>query len=122
MPREITIRTETVTLRGTLNDTPTAQAVAAALPIHAQAQTWGEEVYFPIPVEMPLEADAKTVVAVGDIGYWPRGAALCLFFGPTPLSRGGEIVPASAVNLIGRIEGDATLLKSVKDGDEITVA
>jgi len=98
-----------------------AKAIAQALPITATVQTWGDEIYFPIPVSMELEPDAKSVVSVGDIGYWPRGKAFCIFFGPTPISRGDEIVPASAVNIVGRVKGDAKLLKEAKDGDEIKI-
>jgi len=110
-----------IELEAELNDSPTAKAIAQALPITATVQTWGDEIYFPILVSMELEPDAKSVVSVGDIGYWPRGKAFCIFFGPTPISRGDEIVPASAVNIVGRVKGDAKLLKEAKDGDEIKI-
>ncbi|MEJ5299800.1 MAG: cyclophilin-like fold protein [Thermodesulforhabdaceae bacterium] len=121
MPAEIKIRTGKIELEAELNDSPTAQAIVQALPITAIVQTWGDEVYFPIPVSMPLEQDAKSIVSLGDIGYWPRGKAFCIFFGPTPISKGDEIVPASAVNIVGRVKGDARLLKEAKDGDEIKI-
>ncbi|MGC8720480.1 MAG: cyclophilin-like fold protein [Thermodesulforhabdaceae bacterium] len=121
MATKINIRAGSVELSGVLNDSPTAQEIARILPIKATVQTWGDEIYFPIPVKMPLEPDAKEVVSVGDIGYWPRGKCFCLFFGPTPMSKGDEIVPASAVNIVGKIEGDAKLLKNVKDGEEILI-
>ncbi|MDA8240244.1 MAG: cyclophilin-like fold protein [Nitrospiraceae bacterium] len=74
----------------------------------------GGEFYFEIPVRMPLDKTATTKVSIGDIGYWPPGSALAIFFGPTPMSRGPEPVPASEVNIVGRITGDATLLRRAK--------
>lgn len=121
MPTKISIKTGKVELLGELNDSPTAQEIAKILPIEAEVQTWGDEIYFSIPVTMPLEPDAKSVVKVGDMGYWPRGKAFCIFFGPTPISKGEEIIPASAVNIIGRVHGDAKLLKSAKDGERIVI-
>ncbi|MCX7822350.1 MAG: cyclophilin-like fold protein [Syntrophobacterales bacterium] len=121
MPVKIKIRTGSIELRGELNDSPTAQEIAKILPIEAEVQTWGDEIYFSIPVKMPLEPSAKSVVSVGDIGYWPKGNAFCLFFGPTPISKGDEIIPASAVNIVGRIEDDAKLLKNARDGEKITI-
>ena len=95
-----------------LNDSPTARLVFEALPIESPFDTWGDEIYFSIPVEMELESDARDVVQSGDLGYWPSGNAFCIFFGPTPTSGPGEIRPASAVNVIGRVVGDETQLKN----------
>ena len=94
-----------------LNDSPTAQKVYDSLPLESSFNTWGDEIYFEIPVEMALESDARDVVQMGDLGYWPSGNAFCIFFGPTPMSSPGEIRPASAVNIIGQVVGDATQLK-----------
>ena len=94
-----------------LNDSPTAQKIWEALPIETSFSTWGDEIYFSIPVAMELESDAQEVVESGDLGYWPSGNAFCIFFGPTPMSSEGEIRPASAVNMIGRIADDAAQLK-----------
>ncbi len=96
-----------------LNASSTARQVAAALPLEARFDTWGEEIYFGIPVDAPLDETAREQVEEGDIGYWPTGNAFCIFFGPTPMSTPGKIVPASAVNLIGRVEGDPVRLRSV---------
>ena len=115
---KITAGAETVT--AVLNESPTAGLVWDALPIEAQASTWGDEIYFRIPVQAG-EDDAREVVDLGDVGYWPPGQALCLFFGPTPMSRGDEIRPASPVNVLGKIEGDATVLRSVRSGSGVTV-
>jgi len=101
-----------------LNDTETAQAIWDALPIRAQANTWGDEVYFEIPVRMATEK-GQAVVDKGDIGYWAPGRAFCIFFGLTPASRGDEIRPASPVTVIGRVRGDATVFRQVRDGAEV---
>ncbi len=102
-----------------LNDSAIARAVAEVLPLEASVRTWGDEIYFPVPVERELDATAQEVVTVGDLGYWPAGRAFCVFFGPTPVSRGDEIRPASAVNVIGRVTIDARVLKGVGDGERV---
>jgi hypothetical protein len=96
-----------------LNDSPTAREIAAALPITTSFNTWGDEIYFSIPVHAELEDTAQEVVQVGDLGYWPPGHALCIFFGQTPASQPGKIMPASAVNMVGKVLGDATQFKRV---------
>ena len=105
---------------GELADNATGRMVAEALPIAASARTWGDETYFPIPVEAELK-DGKEVVQLGDLGYWPPGNAFCIFFGPTPASRGEEIRPASAVTIIGRVEGDATVFRAAPSGEAVVV-
>ena len=120
MATRIRITAGDVQATGTLNDTETAMAIAAALPIEASANTWGDEIYFGIPVDAGLE-QGQEVVELGDLGYWPPGRAFCIFFGPTPASRGDEIRPASAVTVIGRVEGDATVFKQVASGTAITI-
>jgi hypothetical protein len=102
-----------LTIEAELNNTPTARKIAEALPISALFNTWGDEIYFPIPVTAELDDHAREVVAVGDLGYWPPGKAFCIFFGQTPMSRPGEIRPASAVNIVGQVKGDATQFKQV---------
>ena len=96
-------------------DTETARAVYEALPVETVFNVWGDEFYFDVPVSMELDATATTSVKAGDIGYWPPGKVHAVFFGPTPMSTGDDPVPASEVNIVGRIEGDATLLRKVKD-------
>ncbi len=118
--RTIRITAGDVSVTATLDDTDTADAIWNALPITARANTWGDEIYFAIDVYLD-EADAQEVVALGDLGYWPPGHAFCLFFGRTPMSLGNEIRPASPVNVFGHIQGDATILKEVPAGIEITV-
>ena len=103
-----------------LNQSRTADLVWSALPIEAPSSTWGDEIYFRTEVQSE-EEEAQEVVEMGDVGYWPPGQALCLFFGPTPASRGDEIRPASPVNVIGRIEGDASVLKRVRSGEGVVV-
>jgi uncharacterized protein len=109
----IHIRIGQLTMEAELNDTPTAQKIAGTLPIHASFNTWGDEIYFSIPVTAELDDSARDVVDMGDLGYWPPGKALCIFFGQTPMSRPGEIRPASAVNIVGKVKGDATQFKQV---------
>ena len=85
------------------------------------AQTWGDEIYFDVPVHAGLDDTAREVVDKGDLGYWPSGPAFCIFFGPTPMSRGEEIRPASAVNVFGKVAGDLSVLKKVRSGSAIVV-
>lgn len=118
---KIKIIIKDITLDAELFDTKTARAIANAIPIETSPEEWGDEFYFEIPVEMPLDETATTRVKVGDIGYWPPGNALAIFFGPTPISRGSEPVPASDVNLVGRILGDATILKKAKGAGKIRI-
>ena len=102
-----------------LNESKTAQLIWEALPIEAKANLWGEEIYFSIPVKTGLEKGAKEVVSAGDLGYWPTGHAFCIFFGPTPASRGDEIRAASAVNVIGKVLSDPKVFRKAKDGEKI---
>jgi uncharacterized protein len=122
MKRRITITSGSLTIDGVLSASPTADAVWNCLPLHASVNTWGDEIYFSIPVKVDLEEDAKEIVEVGDMGYWPSGAAFCIFFGPTPVSRPGEIRPASAVNVFGTVTGDTEALKQITEGSAITIA
>ena len=121
MPTRIKITVADIILNGELFDTPCAKAIADALPIEARPDEWGDEFYFGIPVAMPLDETATRQVKVGDIGYWPPGKALAIFFGPTPMSKGADPVPASEVNLVGKIGGDATLLRNAKGSRRITI-
>ena len=121
MPRSIRIVVEDVVLEAQLLDTPCAQGVAGLLPIEAAPNVWGDEFYFEIGLKHSLDQTATSDVQIGDIGYWPPGRALALFFGPTPMSTGSKPVPASEVNLVGRIIGDAGLLKGVKGAARIRI-
>jgi hypothetical protein len=118
--RLISITAGTVTASARLNDSRTATAIWNALPIQARAETWGDEIYFDIGIEAAPEA-AREVVELGDLGYWPPGRAFCIFFGRTPASRGDEIRPASAVNVVGRVDGDATAFKAVRAGARVLI-
>ena len=119
---EIVILVEDMRLHGYLDDSPTAQALADALPIDGRAQLWGEEIYFSVPrLVAELDESATVVVNVGDLGYWPTGRALCIFFGLTPGSVPGEIRPASAVNLVGRLREDPCCLKVVPEGAPVRI-
>jgi uncharacterized protein len=118
--RKVRITAGKVSAVATLNGSRTATAVWDALPLSVPGETWGEEIYFGIPVKAKPE-DAREVVELGDLGYWPPGSAFCIFFGRTPASRGDEIRPASPVNVIGRVTGDATVFKSVRSGTTVRV-
>ncbi|MCJ7731349.1 cyclophilin-like fold protein [Candidatus Bathyarchaeota archaeon] len=98
----------------------TAKAIYEALPIKGNANLWGDEIYFSIPVEANPE-NGKSIVKLGDLAYWPPGNAFCIFFGPTPMSHGDEIRPASAVNVFGRITGDPKVFKKVRNGEQVTI-
>ncbi len=117
--RVIRIEAHGVRLYAVLDATPTADAVWDALPLLGAAQLWGEEVYFDVPLRLPLETEARAEVAVGEIGYWPQGPDVALFFGATPASRGTSPVAASPINVFGRITGDATRLARVRPGGRV---
>ncbi|MFI6765685.1 cyclophilin-like fold protein [Streptomyces sp. NPDC050355] len=108
-------------LTATLDDTPTAAALVAALPVDSTAHTWGEEVYFDTGLTPALEADARQVVEPGTVAFWPPGNALALPYGPTPISEGDEPRLASPCNVLGRIDGDPRALATVRSGDPIHV-
>jgi len=110
-----------VALEAELNDTATAAKIGAALPIRTSFNTWGDEIYFSIPVDAELDDSAREVVEIGDLGYWPPGSAFCIFFGLTPVSEPGRIMPASAVNVIGKVAGDATLFKQAMRAREVVL-
>ena len=118
--KKIEIRVAGLTVEAILNESKSAQAVFSALPITGSVNTWGDEIYFSTSLNLPPE-DPKEVVELGDIGYWQPGKAICLFFGLTPVSTRDEIRPASPVNIIGKIIGDAKVLKKAKDGDKIEI-
>jgi hypothetical protein len=118
--RKIRITAGAVSAEAVLTGSATARAVWEALPLSVPALTWGDEIYFGIPVTAKPESPRETV-EVGDLAYWPPGSAFCIFFGPTPASHGTEIRPASAVNVFGRVEGDATVFKRVRAGTLVTV-
>ena len=120
MEKKIRIKAGKVEVSAELNSTKTAQAIWDALPITGRGNRWGEEIYFSIPLSLEPE-NAHEVVTMGDLGYWPPGTAFCIFFGPTPMSQGQEIRPASAVNVFGKVTGDAKVLKQVASGTEITI-
>ena len=121
MERKIKISSKEVEVFALLYESVTADKIWDSLPFIEAANIWGDEIYFKIPVNTGIEKDALKVVARGDLGYWPSGTAFCIFFGATPISREGEIRPASAVNVFGKIEGDTSVLKKVLSVNEVLV-
>jgi hypothetical protein len=119
--RSIVITAGGVRLAATLRDTPTADAVWAALPLSATAQTWGEEVYFSVPVRAKLEADARDVMQPGEIAFWCEGSAIAIGYGRTPVSRGNEIRLVAPVNVWATAGGDVTALATVRAGVAVKV-
>ena len=111
-----------LTLDAELLDTPTARAVTAALPITSSALTWGEEVYFEVPVNVAREQGARAVVVPGEIAYWPDGHCIAIGFGRTPISQGDETRLASPCNIFAKAVADVKMLSAVKAGARVKVA
>ena len=118
--RTIRIAAGAVSAKARLDTSKTASAIWDALPIEAKAETWGDEIYFGIGVTIAPESPRATG-DMGDLGYWPPGKAFCIFFGPTPASQGDEIRPASPVNVLGRVDGDATVFKKIRAGAPVRI-
>lgn len=120
--KRIVIKIEDLEIEAELNDSQTARLIYERLPFKSKVNLWGDEIYFKIPIKTGLEKDfSKDEVLIGDLGYWPEGACFCIFFGLTPISKPGKILPASKVNLIGRISGSYEEFKKVKEGSIITI-
>ena len=120
MSKKIKITAGDVTMEAQLNDSNTAELIWKALHIEARGNTWGDEIYFSIPVKTGSE-NPQEVVELGDIAYWPPGTAFCIFFGPTPASSGNEIRPASVVNVVGKLSGNPKDFKKVRSGAQVTL-
>ena len=119
--RRVKITAAGISAEAELNESETADAIFAALPITAKASTWGDEIYFSIPVSLS-EANARATVDIGDLGYWSPGSAFCIFFGPTPMSQSpDEIRPASPVNVFGKVIGDPKIFKHLRSGEQVTI-
>jgi hypothetical protein len=118
---QIQIQISDITLTATLRDTPTAEAILSALPIESRAQTWGEEVYFSVPVSVELEPEARDVVQAGEIAFWIEGSCIAIGFGPTPISQGDEIRLAARTNIWANTTDDVRQLQTVRAGDPIHI-
>jgi hypothetical protein len=119
--KRIRITAGDLSLPAELNESPTAQQMWDTLPIQGTANTWGDEIYFEIPVVADPEPDARAEVDVGALGYWPMGNAFCIFFGPTPASTGERPRAYSPVNVLGRVAGDATAFRAVRAGTPVRI-
>ena len=121
MAEKIVIKAGGKNFEGELNDSVTGRAIYDALPIRANGQRWGGEIYFSIGVSCELEEGSREVMEAGELAYWPPGQAFCIFFGAIPASGGDEIRAASAVNIIGKVKGDLSGLQDVPDGAEVLI-
>ena len=117
----ITISTDDICVDAELGTNATAAKILEALPFDSTVNTWGDEIYFTIPVTLQQEPDARVEVEIGELAYWPAGKAFCIFFGPTPVSRDEKPRAYSPVNVFGRVLGDATVLKGIANGAQIRV-
>ncbi|HNS32126.1 MAG TPA: cyclophilin-like fold protein [bacterium] len=120
MDREIVLKTGKTVMKGEILDTRLGAKICGAMPLEARANTWGMEIYFEIPLKSGIDKPVG-IVEKGDIAYWPQGRCLCFFFGPTPMSTGEKPVPASDVEVVGRITSDLKELEKVRAGEEITL-
>lgn len=121
MSSRIKINVGEVSLKATLNDSLTASRIWEALPLQGNANCWGDEIYFSIPVKVEEADDARQDMEVGELAYWPSGSAFCIFFGPTPVSTGDAPRAYSNVNPFGRIDEDVSTLKTVRDGEVVRI-
>jgi len=119
--KNIIIKSGDVTLQATLNDSATSELIYNALPIEGSVNLWGDEIYFSIPVMTVLESDSREEMELGELGYWPTGQAFCIFYGPTPASSGDKPVAASAVNVLGKLNGDFSNVREIPYGEIITI-
>ncbi len=117
--RKIIISTENLRMEAILAEGSSADIFWNTLPITGQANTWGDEIYFNVNLQIPLDDNASDIVESGDIAFWPPGSAFCIFFGRTPASLGDEVRAASAVNVLGKIDGDEREFRSVPSGEEV---
>jgi len=118
--KKIKIKAGEIEIKAELKETPLAEKIFNSLPFSSKVNTWGDEIYFEIPVDEKIENGVKEVEK-GDIAYWPEGKCMCLFFGPTPVSHSGKIIPASEVEVFGKITEGIEKLKEVNAGEEIVV-
>ena len=119
---KLRIETGGIDLECTLNETKTSLKLLNLLPISATASKWGDEIYFPIPLEVELEEGGSDVVESGDIAYWPPGNAFCIFFGKIPASTNDEIRATSPVIPLGTVNGDEKVFQSIRSGENITIS
>ena len=119
--KKIKITAGDVVMEAEVKEDNFGDALLRILPLQASANTWGEEIYFAIPMEAGTEGELQETVELGDLGFWPPGKAFCIFFGATPMSSAGEIRPASAVYVFGKLVGDPKEFLKVRDGETVRI-
>lgn len=119
--RRVVITAGRIRIRAEVLDTPTAARVVAALPLYSTAETWGEAIHFEVPVSSGRERGARINTAPGDICFWSEDDRVIVGFGPTPISRPGEIRMPQPCNVWARALDDVALLKSVRPGEKVTL-
>ena len=120
--KKITIQCGLHTFTASLNDSHTAEAIYESLPFEGAAHVWGEEIYFEIPCQIDLASDAREIVEIGTLAYWPTGSALCIFFGRTPVSTDEKPRAYSPVNVFGRIIGEQAFPEGISEGAPVKVS
>ena len=120
--KKIKIQSSTISIFAELNDSKTAEIIYESLPFEGKTHIWGKEIYFEIPCDIDLETDAKEIVEVGALAYWPNGNAFCIFFGQTPVSTDEKPRAYSPVNIFGKIIGEHSFLEKIKEGELIKVS
>ena len=120
----INLKFSSYTINIKLRSTKTANAIKNILPFKSIVKTWGEEIYFEIPIEesLDLENDAKDIINIGEIAYWIEGKCIAIGYGKTPVSKGNEIKLAARTNIWGDALLNIKKLNKIKDGDEIVVS
>lgn len=113
MPALIILKIGEIRLSAELNESPSAEKLKLLLPLEFSMSRWGDEYYGECGIDVDLSQDARDVMEAGELAVWPIGKALCIFFGPTPVSKGSEPRAVSPVNPVGKLIGNIEVLKKL---------
>ena len=122
MSKKINISAGEFLTTATLNNSSYSEKFYDSLPLEGSCQIWGDELFFSTSINMEEDDQSLEVVNIGDIAFWPPGSAFCIFWGPTPMSQGKEIRPASKVNLLGSIDSQLSKIKNISAGTKILLS